>query len=94
MIRPTSGITDSTLPILWSPPDCEQEYPHLLPRANSAAVRRKSVAALENQHTVRDECCRPGRLNPNLSWTHYRSLPHVERAEARTFYEIEAAANA
>ncbi len=83
------------------------EYPHLLPEANSDAarrksglsansetVRRKSVAALEIQHAVRDESWRPGRLNPNLSWTHYRSLLRVDRAEARTFYEIEAVGNA
>lgn len=83
------------------------EYPQLLPEANSDAarrksgllansetVRRKSVAALEIQHAVRDESWRPGRLNPNLSWTHYRSLLRVDRAEARTFYEIEAAGNA
>jgi hypothetical protein len=83
------------------------EYPQLLPEANSDAarrksgllansetVRRKSVAALEIQHAVRDESWRPGRLNPNLSWTHYRSLLRVDRAEARTFYEIEAASNA
>jgi hypothetical protein len=83
------------------------EYPQLLPEANSDAarrksgllansetVRRKSVAAPEIQHAVRDESWRPGRLNPNLSWTHYRSLLRVDRAEARTFYEIEATGNA
>ncbi len=83
------------------------EYPHLPPGANSDAVRResgllaksetvrrKSVGALEIQHAARDESWRPGRLNPNLSWTHYRSLLRVNRAEARAFYEIEAAGNA
>lgn len=83
------------------------EYPHLLLGgnsdaarrksgllANSETVRRKSEAALEIQHAVRGESWRPGKLNPNLSWTHYRSLLRVGRAEARTFYEIEAAGNA
>ena len=83
------------------------EYPHLLPEANSDAarrksgllpnsetVRRKSVDAMAIQHPARDESWRPGRLNPNLSWTHYRRLLRVDRAEARTFYEIEAAGNA
>lgn len=83
------------------------EYPHLLsgPNSdaarrksglleNSEAVRRKSVAALEIQHAVRGGSWRPGRLNPNLSWTHYRSLLRVDRTEARTFYELEAAGNA
>jgi predicted nuclease of restriction endonuclease-like (RecB) superfamily len=33
---------------------------------------------------------KPGRLNPNLSWTHYRTLMRVDSPEARAFYEIEA----
>jgi predicted nuclease of restriction endonuclease-like (RecB) superfamily len=35
----------------------------------------------------------PGRLNPSLSWTHYRTLLRVEKPEARAFYEIEATTN-
>ena len=35
----------------------------------------------------------PGRLNPSLSWTHYRTLLRVEKQEARAFYEIEATKN-
>jgi predicted nuclease of restriction endonuclease-like (RecB) superfamily len=31
----------------------------------------------------------PGRLHPNLSWTHYRTLVKVENLDARAFYEIE-----
>jgi len=33
----------------------------------------------------------PGTLNPNLSWSHYRSLLRIDRQAARDFYEIEAA---
>ncbi len=33
----------------------------------------------------------PGVLNPNLSWSHYRSLLRIDRRPARDFYEIEAA---
>ena len=33
---------------------------------------------------------RPGRLNPTLSWSHYRYLLRVDRQVARDFYEIEA----
>ena len=29
---------------------------------------------------------------PSLSWTHYRTLLRVDKAEARAFYEIEAGA--
>ena len=36
----------------------------------------------------------PGVLHPSLSWSHYRHLLHVGRAEARAFYEIEAIRNA
>jgi len=32
----------------------------------------------------------PGRLNPDLSWTHYRTLLRVDSPHARGFYEIEA----
>ena len=35
----------------------------------------------------------PGRHHPNLSWTHYRTLLRVDKAEARAFYEIEAVKN-
>ena len=41
-------------------------------------------------HAVRDESWHPGLLHPNRSWTHYRTLLRVEKAEARSFYEIEA----
>jgi predicted nuclease of restriction endonuclease-like (RecB) superfamily len=86
------------------------EYPHLLPPRISDALRRKStqsdntetvrrnlsesLEALEIHRTVRNEKQLPGQLNQNLSWTHYRTLLRVNRDEARTFYEIEAAANA
>ena len=83
------------------------EYPNLLTEANSDALRRKSgllansdalrrksVEALAIQHAVRVESWRSGQLNPNLSWTHYRNLLRVDRAQARSFYEIEAASNA
>jgi predicted nuclease of restriction endonuclease-like (RecB) superfamily len=35
----------------------------------------------------------PGRLSPNLSWTHYRTILRVDSPEARAFYEIEAIKN-
>ena len=36
---------------------------------------------------------KPGRVHPNLSWTHYRTLLRVDKPEARAFYEIEAIKN-
>lgn len=52
------------------------------------AVRGESAST-----PVPSAAWRPGQLNPNLSWTHYRTLLKVSRAEARAFYEIEAARN-
>ena len=43
------------------------------------------------EHTGKD--WRAGCLNPNLSWTHYRTLLRVESPGARSFYEIEAVKN-
>lgn len=53
------------------------------------AVRGESVVVPTSTATA----WQPGQLNPNLSWTHYRTLLKVSRVEARSFYEIEAARN-
>ncbi|RPI75795.1 MAG: DUF1016 domain-containing protein [Desulfobacteraceae bacterium] len=45
------------------------------------------------QHAPHGESWKPGRLNPNLSWTHYRTLLKVKRITVRNFYEIEAVKN-
>jgi predicted nuclease of restriction endonuclease-like (RecB) superfamily len=44
-------------------------------------------------YAVRGQSWTPGRLHPNLSWTHYRTLLRVSRGDARAFYEIEAIKN-
>jgi predicted nuclease of restriction endonuclease-like (RecB) superfamily len=43
--------------------------------------------------TPRGRSWKPGRLHPNLSWTHYRTLLRLDKPEARAFYEIEAIKN-
>jgi predicted nuclease of restriction endonuclease-like (RecB) superfamily len=48
---------------------------------------------LDMCHAPRGESWGPGHLHPNLSWTHYRTLLRVDKAEARAFYEIEAVKN-
>ena len=48
--------------------------------------------ANQKPHTLCEESKTP-KFNPNLSWSHYRSLMRVSRLEARQFYEIEAAKN-
>ncbi|MDI6763194.1 MAG: PDDEXK nuclease domain-containing protein, partial [Thermodesulfobacteriota bacterium] len=63
------------------------------------ALRTESKSALpeglarEKGYAMRSESWQPGHLHPNLSWTHYRTLLRVEKAEARAFYEIEALRN-
>lgn len=51
----------------------------------------KTYSAISIRHAVRGELI--DSFNPKLSWTHYRALMRVDRPEARSFYEIEAAAN-
>lgn len=70
----------SALPIELGGPDKGAPTRHLFEgEQKGASLRHLSPAAL-------------GALFPPiLSWTHYRLLVSVERAEARAFYEIEAA---
>lgn len=69
------------------------EYPRLiseavsrnfvLPTISETASRKSAVADAADSW-------QPGILNPNLSWSHYRSLLRIGRQAARDFYEIEA----
>jgi len=71
------------------------EYPHLLPALNSDAVRRNLAALVPLAYSTTDiTSWQPGLLSQDLSWTHYRRLLRVSRAEARCFYEVEAIRNA
>lgn len=62
----------------------------------SEAARRKSTRSDLDQTppwmglSRSAAACAPGRLHPNLSWTHYRTLLRVDKTAARAFYEIEA----
>lgn len=66
----------------------------------SETLRRKS-GSIEILHTLRGELIgpeiaqawEPGRLSPNLSWTHYRTLLRADSPDTRAFYEIEAIKN-
>jgi predicted nuclease of restriction endonuclease-like (RecB) superfamily len=75
------------------------EYPLLIDIQKSNAVRSESKSApseglaREKGYALHSESWQPGHLHPNLSWTHYRTLLRVEKAEARAFYEIEALRN-
>ena len=70
-----------------------------LPAGKLHALRGEFEATTQNgnvriiPHAARMESWTPGQLHPNLSWTHYRTLLRVEKAEARAFYEIESIKN-
>jgi hypothetical protein len=69
---------------------------HYAPPQISDALPQKSVPTDPGdtlppiRHVVRSQSWAPGRLHPNLSWTHYRTLLRVDKPGARAFYEIEA----
>ena len=70
-------------------------YPQLLRPKIHHAVRGElpdSLPARSFDISPR-ESWKPGWLNPNLSWTHYRTLLRVDVQQARAFYEIEAIKN-
>jgi predicted nuclease of restriction endonuclease-like (RecB) superfamily len=75
------------------------EYPRLADGdAIGYALRSQSetsstLTRREIRYAARSKSWAPGRLHPNLSWTHYRTLLRVDKAEARSFYEIEAIRN-
>lgn len=69
-------------------------------REKSDGLRRKPPLTdygisekLATHPSQSNEHWQPGRLNTNLSWTHYRTLLKVKRADVRGFYEIEAVKN-
>ena len=74
-------------------------YPRLITPVKSHAprvnlVKNSEIGVSEIFHALRGksaqiEFWKPGKLHPNLSWTHYRTLLRVDRAEPRAFYEIE-----
>jgi len=53
-----------------------------------------NTAQTKIRHTVCDESWLPGQFHPALAWSLYRLLLRVESENARSFYEIEAVANA
>src|SRR5437867_6118990 len=70
-----------------------ESWAKAIPNASRAFSSKDDAQSAAKGHTVRSQSWRPGRLHPNLSWTHYRTLLRVEKREARAFYEIEALRN-
>ena len=66
---------------------------HSPPKPGSLEIRyaaRSELNLTKIPEVTRKTSWKPGLLNPNLSWTHYRTLLRVDKAQARAFYEIEA----
>ena len=73
------------------------EYPRLISETvsrNSVSPAITETVSLKSVEMDYADSWLPGTLNPNLSWSHYRSLLRVARPDARAFYEIEAVSNA
>jgi len=66
-------------------------YPKLIDIPDQ--VSNQLLNAIEIGYALRSQSWLPGRLHPDLSWTHYRTLLRVETPEARAFYEIKATTN-
>lgn len=69
------------------------EYPSLISETASWNWVAPTISETVSRKSAEtDAACQwqPGILNPNLSWSHYRSLLRVVRQAARDFYEIEA----
>jgi predicted nuclease of restriction endonuclease-like (RecB) superfamily len=62
-----------------------ERRPEIGSPAGSQSVEEKSYLAGSQSAAT-------GGFEPALSWSHYRALMRVDKPEARTFYELEAAA--
>ncbi len=67
------------------------EFPNLIAIRHALRGEFKDLSVVVPATVPTD--WQPGVLNPNLSWTHYRTLLRVDKTEARAFYEIEAINN-
>ena len=73
------------------------EYPHLISETASRNFNLPAISETVSRKSDEIDSAgawQPGMLNPNLSWSHYRSLLREMRPNARAFYEIEAINNA
>lgn len=66
---------------------CGQSSPILV------SIGALQEAILQKGYAMRSESWQTGQFHPNLSWTHYQTLLHVDKMEARGFYAIEAIQN-
>lgn len=68
------------------------EYPRLISETVSRNFVLPAISETASRKSAGADAAapwQPGILNPNLSWSHYRSLLRIGRQAARDFYEIE-----
>lgn len=70
------------------------DYPQLISETVPRKLPMPPISATPSRKSTPEPDWLPGVLHPSLSWSHYRQLLRVTRAEARAFYEIEAIRNA
>ena len=72
------------------------EYPRLISETVSRNFVLPAISETASRNSAGTDAApwQPGILNPNLSWSHYRSLLRIGRQAARDFYEIEAVSHA
>jgi predicted nuclease of restriction endonuclease-like (RecB) superfamily len=66
---------------------------HAARGAGAARAKIPGPASVLIHYPLQGGLWKPGILHLHLSWTHYRTLLRVDKAEARSFYEIEAIKN-
>ncbi len=61
--------------------------------AGAARAKIPAPASVLIHYPLQGGLWKPGILHLHLSWTHYRTLLRVDKAEARSFYEVETIKN-
>ncbi len=69
------------------------DLPRKIAPAGAARAKIPAPASVLIHYPLQGGLWKPGILHLHLSWTHYRTLLRVDKAEARSFYEIEAIKN-
>jgi len=69
------------------------DSPRKITPAGAARAKIPAPASVLIHYPLQGGLWKPGILHLHLSWTHYRTLLRVDKAEARSFYEVETIKN-
>jgi predicted nuclease of restriction endonuclease-like (RecB) superfamily len=69
------------------------DSPRKIAPAGAARAKIPAPASVLIHYPLQGGLWKPGILHLHLSWTHYRTLLRVDKAEARSFYEVETIKN-